>query len=330
MTSLSFSIAPRHHFVTSAPAAVAPPRFAGRGLLARQSDAKSRSERIPPLVLVDAVAWFVARFVTIILLGVPLQFLVKHPKSMDAPWIWSFWFRLPVVLGIGYAVFPWWCATCARIFKPTAEIALIVSTVFAPVMALLYAALAGYAVVSLWGRLEKIRSSLHREFALLELLETKVPKDDSGLRKLFYDHVEGVEQYEVKRGVPAPSRLNHLAEMAASPALADLAAQQEIRTIAEVRAERRAAEDICFPTVVWASLRLLATLLLVAFVLPCGATPVETGRGMRILFSIFVVVLFWVNHLCRDLVDLCGGDFQLDVDELRRDAGLFRQRRRVS
>eukprot|EP00439_Symbiodinium_sp_Y106_P067303 s948_g11.t1 len=159
-------------------------------------------------------------------------------------------------------------------------------------MALLYAALAGYAVVSLWGRLEKIRSSLHREFALLELLETK--------------------------------------EMAASPALADLAAQQEIRTIAEVRAERRAAEDICFPTVVWASLRLLATLLLVAFVLPCGATPVETGRGMRILFSIFVVVLFWVNHLCRDLVDLCGGDFQLDVDELRRDAGLFRQRRRVS
>ena len=24
-------------------------------------------------------------------------------------------------------------------------------------------------------------------------------KDDSGLRKLFYDHVEGVEQYEVKR-----------------------------------------------------------------------------------------------------------------------------------
>ena len=32
---------PRHHFVTSAPAAVAPPRFAGRGLLARQSDAKS-------------------------------------------------------------------------------------------------------------------------------------------------------------------------------------------------------------------------------------------------------------------------------------------------
>lgn len=278
----------------------------------------------------DAVAWFVARFVTIILLGVPLQFLVKHPKSMDAPWIWSFWFRLPVVLGIGYAVFPWWCATCARLFKPTAEIALIVSTVFAPVMALLYAALAGYAVVSLWGRLEKIRSSLHREFALLELLETRVPKDDSGLRKLFYDHVEGVEQYEVKRGVPAPSRLNHLAEMAASPALADVSAQQEIRTIAEVRAERRAAEDICFPTVVWASLRLLATLLLVAFVLPCGATPVETGRGMRILFSIFVVVLFWVNHLCRDLVDLCGGDFQLDVDELRRDAGLFRQRRRVS
>jgi len=132
--------------------------------------------------------------------AVPLQFLVKHPKSMDAPWIWSFWFRLPVVLGIGYAVFPWWCATCARLFKPTAEIALIVSTVFAPVMALLYAALAGYAVVSLWGRLEKIRSSLHREFALLELLETRVPKDDSGLRKLFYDHVEGVEQYEVKRG----------------------------------------------------------------------------------------------------------------------------------
>ncbi|OLQ03870.1 hypothetical protein AK812_SmicGene13106 [Symbiodinium microadriaticum] len=81
MTSLSFSIAPRHVFVTSAPAAVAPPRFAGRGLLARQSDAKSRSERIPPLVLADAVAWFVARFVTIILLGVPLQFLVKHPKS---------------------------------------------------------------------------------------------------------------------------------------------------------------------------------------------------------------------------------------------------------
>ena len=36
------------------------------------------------------------------------------------------------------------------------------------------------------------------------------------------------------RGTPAPSRFNHLAELAAAPALADGVAQQEIQSIAKV------------------------------------------------------------------------------------------------
>lgn len=287
---------------------------------------RPRRRRIPILIMLDAAAWFLLRFFTIVVLGVPLQSILKHPKSMDAPWVWSFWFRLPIVVGIGYGIFPWWCVTCNRIFSPSNDLASAVSIVFAPLATLLYAALAGYAVVSLWGRLEKVRSSLHKEFALLEILEKRIPEDNERLKKHFQDHVDGVEQYEVQRGTPAPSRFNHLAELAAAPELADGVAQQEIQSIAKVRAERRAAEDICFPTVVWASLRLLTVLLLTAFALLAGRSGAIPGRGERILFSLLVVVLFWVNHLCRDLVDLCGGDFQLDIDELRRDAGLFRHR----
>lgn len=294
--------------------------------LSATSGAQSRKRRIPIAIMVDAAAWFFLRFFTIVVLGVPVQSILKHPKSMDAPWIWSFWFRLPIVVGFGYGIYPWWSSRCREIFQPTGDLLSGVSTVFAPLTALLYAALAGYAVVSLWSRLEKVRSSLHQEFALLEILEKRIPKDDAKLKKHFQDHVDGVEQYEVQRGVPAPSRFNHLAELAAAPALADVVAQQEIREIAKVRAERRAAEDICFPTVVWASLRLLTVLLLTAFALLSGRSGSVAGQGERILFSLLVVVLFWVNHLCRDLVDLCGGDFQLDVDELRRDAGLFRRR----
>ena len=137
----------------------------------------SRKRRIPIVIMLDAAAWFLLRFFTIVVLGVPVQSILKHPKSMDAPWVWSFWFRLPIVIGIGYGIFPWWSATCNRIFCPSTDLASAISTVFAPLTTLLYAALAGYAVVSLWGRLEKVRSSLHKEFALLEILEKRIPKD---------------------------------------------------------------------------------------------------------------------------------------------------------
>ena len=293
---------------------------------AQELNRPPRKRHIPVVVWLDAAGWFLLRFFTIVVLGVPLQSILKHPKSMDAPWIWSFWFRLPIVVGIGYGIYPWWFAMCSHIFRPSENLVSVIASVFAPLMTLLYSALAGYAVVSLWGRLEKVRSSLHKEFALLEILERRIPKDNKELKSHFQNHVDGVERYEVQRGTPAPSRFNHLAELAAAPALADGVAQQEIQSIAKVRAERRAAEDICFPTVVWASLRLLTVLLLTAFALLAGRSGAVVGRGERILFSLLVVVLFWVNHLCRDLVDLCGGDFQLDVDELRRDAGLFRHR----
>ena len=138
---------------------------------------RPRRRRIPILIMLDAAAWFLLRFFTIVVLGVPLQSILKHPKSMDAPWVWSFWFRLPIVVGIGYGIFPWWCVTCNRIFSPSNDLASAVSIVFAPLATLLYAALAGYAVVSLWGRLEKVRSSLHKEFALLEILEKRIPED---------------------------------------------------------------------------------------------------------------------------------------------------------
>ena len=142
-----------------------------------QEQNRPRRRRIPILIMLDAAAWFLLRFFTIVVLGVPLQSILKHPKSMDAPWVWSFWFRLPIVVGIGYGIFPWWSATCNRIFCPSNDLASAVSAVFAPLATLLYAALAGYAVVSLWGRLEKVRSSLHKEFALLEILEKRIPED---------------------------------------------------------------------------------------------------------------------------------------------------------
>ena len=145
--------------------------------LSATSGAQSRKRRIPIAIMVDAAAWFFLRFFTIVVLGVPVQSILKHPKSMDAPWIWSFWFRLPIVVGFGYGIYPWWSSRCREIFQPTGDLLSGVSTVFAPLTALLYAALAGYAVVSLWSRLEKVRSSLHQEFALLEILEKRIPKE---------------------------------------------------------------------------------------------------------------------------------------------------------
>ena len=45
-----------------------------------------------------------------------------------------------------------------------------------------------------------------------------------------------IDECEAARGTPAPSRFNHLAELAAAPELADGVAQQEIQSIAKVRA----------------------------------------------------------------------------------------------
>ena len=146
--------------------------------IVRASKQTVKPRRIPILVLLDAAGWFLLRFSTIVVLGVPVQSILKHPKSMDAPWIWSFWFRLPFVLAFGYSVFPWWASTCTRLFQPSGHLLAALSTVFAPLTTLLYAALAGYAVVSLWSRLEKVRSSLHKEFALLEILEKRIPKEE--------------------------------------------------------------------------------------------------------------------------------------------------------
>eukprot|EP00438_Fugacium_kawagutii_P015248 Skav215775 [mRNA] locus=scaffold2278:98337:99540:+ [translate_table: standard] len=200
-------------FVGAIPARLQRYSFRKRLFPKAEATESSRKHRIPIMILLDAAVWFLLRFFTIVVLGVPLQSILKHPKSMDAPWVWSFWFRLPIVVGIGYAIFPWWSASCNRIFSPSNDLASAISTVLAPLTTLLYAALAGYAVVSLWGRLEKVRSSLHKEFALLEILEKRIPEDRSG--------------------TPAPSRFNHLAELAAAPALADGVAQQQIQSIAQ-------------------------------------------------------------------------------------------------
>ena len=144
---------------------------------AQELNRPPRKRHIPVVVWLDAAGWFLLRFFTIVVLGVPLQSILKHPKSMDAPWIWSFWFRLPIVVGIGYGIYPWWLAMCSHIFRPSENLVSVIASVFAPLMTLLYSALAGYAVVSLWGRLEKVRSSLHKEFALLEILERRIPKE---------------------------------------------------------------------------------------------------------------------------------------------------------
>lgn len=144
---------------------------------AQELNRPPRKRHIPVVVWLDAAGWFLLRLFTIVVLGVPLQSILKHPKSMDAPWIWSFWFRLPIVVGIGYGIYPWWFAMCSHIFRPSENLVSVIASVFAPLMTLLYSALAGYAVVSLWGRLEKVRSSLHKEFALLEILERRIPKE---------------------------------------------------------------------------------------------------------------------------------------------------------
>lgn len=192
---------------------------------AQELNRPPRKRHIPVVVWLDAAGWFLLRFFTIVVLGVPLQSILKHPKSMDAPWIWSFWFRLPIVVGIGYGIYPWWLAMCSHIFRPSENLVSVIASVFAPLMTLLYSALAGYAVVSLWGRLEKVRSSLHKEFALLEILERRIPKesltkndslptmkvvdrstkfcyrcqDNKELKSHFQNHVDGVERYEVQR-----------------------------------------------------------------------------------------------------------------------------------
>ena len=55
-----------------------------------------------------------------------------------------------------------------------------------------------------------------------------------------------LDEWEAARGTPAPSRFNHLAELAAAPELADGVAQQEIQSIAKVRAcEVQKKCDLC-------------------------------------------------------------------------------------
>ena len=113
------------------------------------------------------------------------------------------------------------------------------------------------------------------------MIDRTCHEDNEKLKKHFQDHVDGVEQYEVRRrcavaflslevlsvcfsarglhnlalvcfcslsffenhgtwkrtiarGTPAPSRFNHLAELAASSDLADGVTQQQIQTIAKV------------------------------------------------------------------------------------------------
>lgn len=330
--SRGLTLRPRQHSPARCPS--------WRGLRWRTGSAASGDVRqVGP----DRQAWsvwakaaleFAANLVVATLVGAPYTYVGETRQHKGPRWLWSFWVRLPPVLCAGYLAFPALCRAAARHFPASASLNQVIVNLFAPIVSLIYAIIAGQVVVSLWSRLFSIRMLLNRELAALEILERKLPEDDSVAKRLFSEHVVGLDKYAIQQGTIAPNYYNKLAELAALPSLKDDTAVQELLdSLADLRAERRANTEIGYPRTLWGTLRVCSIILLGCFVILAqgfGTKSAIEQRGIRIIFCLFILTVFWVNHLCRDMAELNYGEFQIDASVLRTHTALGGMRRRAS
>jgi len=292
-----------------------------------------KSDREAWSVWARAALTFVANTLAATLVGAPYTYTGESLRDRVGPrWLWYFWVRLPPVLCASYFAFPSLCRAAARYFPASPALNQVITSLFAPIVSLIYAIIAGQVVVSLWTRLYSIRTLLSRELAALEILERKLPEGDT-TEKLFAEHVVGIEKYAIEQGTVAPNYYNKVAELASLPSLrGEDAVQDLLESLADIRAERRATTEQGYPRTLWGTLRSCAIILIGCFLILAqgfgNAGAVET-RGVRIIFCLFVLTVFWVNHLCRDLAELNYGEFQIDEEVLRRDTALAGMLRRA-
>jgi len=285
-------------------------------------------------VWLSAALQFTGSLVLATLAGAPYTYAGESRRRAGPRWIWSFWTRLPLVLWAAYIIYPWLCRGTLRYFPMCDAFYEVITSLFAPIVSLIYAIIAGQTVVSLWNRLYSIRTLLNRELAALEILERKLPREDPAAQRLFAEHVVGIDKYAIQQGTIAPNCYNKLADLASLDSLKDNDTLQELLdNLADIRAERRATTEIGYPRSLWGTLRVCAIMLIGCFLLLTQGFAFKTAaeqRGIRIVFCLFVLTVFWVNHLCRDLAELNYGEFQIDADVLRQNTALSRLQRRAS
>jgi len=326
------------HAVPARRAPLARPRGPGTGrgrrpTAARAAEHAHSTDRRAWAVWASAALQYLANLAIGLLVGAPYSYEGQSRKPAGPRWIWYFWVRLPLVIILAYLAFPVLCRRATRHFPLSESFSQIITSLFAPIVSLIYAIIAGQVVVSLWGRLHSVRILLNRELAALEVLERKLPGDDPRALRLFAEHVVGIDKYAL-RGALAPNHYNKLAELASLDSLKDDDAVQDlVDSLADLRAERRATTDIGYPRSLWGTLRVCAIVLIGCFVVLAqgfGAASAAEQRGVRIVFCLFILTVFWVNHLCRDMADLSHGEFQIDADAIRHHTALGPLRRRAS
>lgn len=196
----------------------------------------------------------------------------------------------------------------------------LIAQAFLPVVSLLYAVLAGLTAFVLWQRLQRIRTLFYQEFAALEMVEARLGEKQVAENLMLSEHLSAIHKYALESGTGAPARWNRLPQLGASAALrGDAPAQAQLLAASQARAERRSTMAVSFPLVLWASLRVLAMAILGAF---CALTAGERSRAFPAIFAVLVLILYWSNHLCRDLSDCCRGDFSVESQEVERQSGL--------